>query len=294
LSGLRRSWLMEARNCVRRRCTCSMARRPWRSFPRMLTNCRAMEQVQRLRTQFLASMSHDLRSPLNSILGFAALISSGAEGPVTDEQRESIRMITYGARDLLRLVTNILDSARLEAGRLTLRCAFTPTAEILAQAVAEGRRMIGDRPLDIELDAAPNLPAVYVDQDRVVQAVMGIFSHAIDAMESGKIRLSAKLGSGAPGPALPYLQLDVADSGQGIREADQAALFQAFREIKEPSGRRIGGLGLGLSVARELVLAHGGDVWCESVAGKGSTFSVAIPLDPEAASARPVRPKTSG
>jgi signal transduction histidine kinase len=253
---------------------------------------RAMEQVQRLRTQFLASMSHDLRSPLNSILGFAALISSGAEGPVTDEQRESIRMITHGARDLLRLVTNILDSARLEAGRLTLRCAFAQPPDILAQAVAEGRRMIGDRPLDIELDELPaNLPPVYVDQDRVVQAVMGIFSHAIDAMDRGKIRLSAKLGSGAPGPGLPYLQIDVADSGQGIREADQEALFQAFREIKEPSGRRIGGLGLGLSVARELILAHGGDVWCESVVGKGTTFSVAIPLDPDAASARPVRAK---
>jgi hypothetical protein len=79
--------------------------------------------------------------------------------------------------------------------------------------------------------------------------------------------------------------------GQGIREADQEALFQAFREIKEPSGRRIGGLGLGLSVARELILAHGGDVWCESVVGKGTTFSVAIPLDPDAASARPVRAK---
>jgi signal transduction histidine kinase len=252
---------------------------------------RAMEQVQRLRTQFLASMSHDLRSPLNSILGFATLISSGAEGPVTEEQRESIGMITQSARDLLRLVTNILDSARLEAGKLTLRRATAPAADILAQAVAEGRRMIGDRPLDVEVDLMPNLPAVYVDQDRVVQAVMGIFSHAIDAMESGKIRLSAKLGNAADGPQFPYLQIDVADSGQGIREADQAALFQAFREIQEPSGRRIGGLGLGLSVARELILAHGGDVWCESVAGRGTTFSIAIPLDPDAVSARPVRAK---
>jgi signal transduction histidine kinase len=241
----------------------------------------AMEQVQRLRTQFLASMSHDLRSPLNSILGFSALIASGTEGPITPEQRESIQMITHSARDLLRLVTNILDSARLEAGRLTLRRRRTSAEEILQQAVAEGRRMIGDRPLEIEADIQPGMPEVYADADRVVQAVTGLFSHAIDAMERGTIRLVARIANGPPGPAARHLRVDVVDRGQGIREADQEALFQAFREIQEPSGRRIGGLGLGLSVARELVKAHGGDVWFESASGRGTTFSVAIPVDPE-------------
>lgn len=241
----------------------------------------AMEQVQRLRTQFLASMSHDLRSPLNSILGFSALIASGTEGPITPEQRESMQMITRSARDLLRLVTNILDSARLEAGRLTLRRKPTPAADILQQAVAEGRRMIDDRPLEIEADIQPGLPEVYVDADRVVQAVVGLFSHAIDAMESGTIRLVARVASGPPGPPVPYLRVDVVDRGAGIREADQQALFQAFRDIQEPSGKRIGGLGLGLALARELVKAHGGDVWFESESGRGTTFTVAIPVEPE-------------
>jgi signal transduction histidine kinase len=239
----------------------------------------AMEQVQKLRTQFLASMSHDLRSPLNSIVGFATLIESGAEGPVTDEQRESIQMITRSARDLLRLISNILDSARLEAGRLRLRRTFTPAGEILAQAVSEGKRLIGDKPLTIESEVTAALPTVYVDQDRIVQALVGLFSHAIDAMREGTIRLSARLANGPPGPAVPHLRVDVMDRGQGIRDSDQEALFEAFREMQEPSGRRIGGLGLGLSVARELVRAHGGDIWFETQAGYGTTFSVAIPLD---------------
>ena len=85
------------------------------------------------------------------------------------------------------------------------------------------------------------------------------------------------------GPLFSHLRVDVADRGQGIREADQAALFEAFREMQEPSGRRIGGLGLGLSVARELVRAHGGDIWFETEAGHGTTFSVAIPLEPKGA-----------
>lgn len=239
----------------------------------------AMEQVQRLRTQFLASMSHDLRSPLNSIVGFATLIESGAEGPVTPEQRESILMITRSARDLLRLVTNILDSARLDAGRLRVRRTWVPATEVLNQAVNEGKRLIGDRPLTIEVELTPGLPPIWVDQDRIVQALVGLFSHAIDAMAEGSIRLQARIASGPPGPSAPHLRIDVSDRGQGIREADQAALFQAFREMQEPSGRRIGGLGLGLSVARELVRAHGGDIWFESAAGRGTTFSVAIPLE---------------
>jgi signal transduction histidine kinase len=118
-----------------------------------------------------------------------------------------------------------------------------------------------------------------VDQDRIVQALVGLFSHAIDAMQEGTIRLAARVASGPPGPAISHLRIDVADRGQGIRDTDQEALFEAFREMQEPSGRRIGGLGLGLSVARELVRAHGGDNWFETEAGHGTTFSVAIPLE---------------
>jgi signal transduction histidine kinase len=206
---------------------------------------RAMEAVQRLRTQFLASMSHDLRSPLNSILGFSALIASGTEGPVTPEQRESIQMIQRSARDLLRLVTNILDSARLEAGRLTLRKQLTPAAEILSQAVAEGRRMIGDRPLEIEADIQPGLPNVYVDADRVVQAVVGLFSHGIDAMESGTIRLVARIGSGPPGPVARHLRVDVVDRGPASARPIRRRSSRPFARSRSPRASASGAWGSG-------------------------------------------------
>ncbi len=237
----------------------------------------AMEAVQRMKTHFLASMSHDLRSPLNSILGFTQLIETGAEGPVTAEQHESLQMIAHSSRDLLRLVTNILDSARLEAGRLELRKAWTPSVEILTQAVTEGRRMIGDRPLEIEAELQPGLPPVYADADRVVQAVVGLFSHAIDVMEEGTIKLVARVTGDTTGVP-KQLRVDVVDQGAGIRDADKATLFEAFREIQEPSGKRIGGLGLGLALARELVRAHGGEVSFDTQPGRGTTFTVAIPL----------------
>jgi signal transduction histidine kinase len=238
----------------------------------------AMEQAQRLRTQFLASMSHDLRSPLNSLLGFATLIASGVEGPVTREQRESIQMITRSARDLLRLITNILDSARLEAGRLTLNRRRVPATDILNQALNDGRRMLEDRPqLQIEAELSEPLPSVFVDQDRVVQAIVGLFTHAIHATDHGVIKLHAGVDR-ASGSSTPHLRIDVSDQGAGIREADQATLFEAFRELQEPSGRRIGGLGLGLSLARELVRANGGDIWFTSKRGRGTTFTVSLPI----------------
>lgn len=191
-------------------------------------------------------------------------------------------MIRRSAHDLLRLVTNILDSARLEAGKLQLRRAWTPSVEILTEAVSEGRRLIADRPLQIEAELQPGLPPVHVDADRAVQAVIGLFTHAAHAMDSGTIRLVARVAYGPPGPASEYLRVDVLDEGAGIREADQERIFEAFRELQEPSGKRIGGLGLGLALARDLVQAHGGDIWFESEPGQGTTFTVALPLTEEA------------
>jgi signal transduction histidine kinase len=123
-----------------------------------------------------------------------------------------------------------------------------------------------------------------------VQAVVGLFSHAIDAMREGSIRLWAGVAQGPAGSTGPHLCIDVSDRGQGIREADQAALFEAFREMQEPSGKRIGGLGLGLSVARELIRAHGGDITFESASGIGTTFRVSIPLESQDPKARATRP----
>lgn len=161
--------------------------------------------------------------------------------------------------------------------------------EILTQAVTEGRRLIGDRPLEIEAELQPGLPPVYADADRVVQAVVGLFSHAIDAMDRGTIRLVARVGK-PEGTQTPHLLIDVVDSGAGIRRADRESLFEAFREIQEPSGKRIGGLGLGLSLARELARAHNGDARFHTEPGRGTTFSVSLPLEGEGSN-RP-RPRT--
>ncbi|MCG8556617.1 MAG: HAMP domain-containing histidine kinase [Proteobacteria bacterium] len=237
----------------------------------------AVQQAQRLKARFVASMSHDLRSPLNSILGFAELMVLGADGPLTSKQRDSVRTIQRSAGDLLRLLDETLDWARLEAGRIDLRLEWIPAVEILTEAARQAGELAVRRDLQIRAELQPGLPPLYVDSERVVKAVMGLFGHAMRAMDRGVIRLRARVAQGPPGP-VRQVRVDVVDASAGIRQQDRARIFEAFQEIAEPSGRRIGGLGLGLAVARGLVQAHGGDAWCETRAGAGTTLTVALPV----------------
>jgi signal transduction histidine kinase len=239
---------------------------------------RAMSEAQRLKTQFLASMSHDLRSPLNSILGFSEVLLGGLDGELVDAQRESVRAIQRAGEDLLRLLTEVLDSARLEAGRLELRRAWTPSVEILTEAVRRGmliaseRTEVTGRALSIDAELQPGLPPVYVDRERIVQAVVGLFGHAARAMEGGTIRLRARIAQGA-GESPAEVRVDVTDTGGGIPESERERIFDAFRGVR--GGRRLEGLGLGLALARALVRAHDGEVSVASAAD-GITFTVAL------------------
>lgn len=242
---------------------------------------RAIAEAQQLETQFLASMSHDLRSPLNSVRGFSDLLLGGLDGPLLEPQRESVVAIRRAGEDLLRLLTDVLDSARLETGRLELRRAWTPSVEILTEAVRRGRLIAVERArttgqaLSIEAELQPGLPPVYVDSERIVQAVVGLFGHAARAMEGGTIRLRAHVARGEPG-APTQVRVDVTDTGRGIPESERERIFEAFRGVRD--GRRVAGLGLGLALARALVRAHGGEVSVTSAAD-GTTFTVALPTD---------------
>jgi signal transduction histidine kinase len=234
-------------------------------------------ELQRSKMNFMASMSHDLRSPLNSIIGFSDLLTAGIEGELNEAQLESLRMISRSGAELLNLLNEILDLARLEAGRLPIHREWTPLVEILTEALRRGSELVGDKKLGIEAELQPGLPPVHVDAERIVQSVTGLFRHAARAMERGDIRLFAYTKSD-PGQDGGRACVDVVDAGAGIREVDRERIFEAFRQVAEPSGRRIGGLGLSLSLARSLVELHGGRLSFESEEGVGSTFRISLPL----------------
>jgi signal transduction histidine kinase len=244
-----------------------------------------IEEEQRSRSRFMSAMGHELRSPLNSIVGFAQMLEEGADGPLAPGPRESVVMVRRSAQELLRLLTDILDSARLEAGRLQLRRAWTPAVEITTESVHLGRNIIEGQAVEIDTLVQPGLPPVYVDRARIVQAVVAAFRHAARNKTDGVLQLRATTGRAPDGRA--SLLVEVRDSARALHPDELERVFDAFGALRDTSsGQRRGGLGMALSLARNLVRLHGGEVWAESRAPEGTRYVVAVPLATSMAEAR--------
>ncbi len=245
-------------------------------------DARARGQIadaRELRTRFMASMSHELRSPLNSIVGFAQVLEQGIDGELSEGARESVEVIRKSAEELILLLTDVLDLARLEAGKLTLARRWTPSVEILTEAVRVARTLVEGRDVNIEAELQPGLPPVFVDQPRIQQAIVALFRNAAPFLAKTVVRLRARIAYGPPGPER-HLRVEIHDALGAIPQEDVDRIFEAFQEITEPTGRRVGGLGMALTLSRGLVRLHGGEVWVDSLPGAGTVLCVAIPLDP--------------
>ncbi len=223
----------------------------------------AIEATQRLKTRFMAHMSHDLRSPLNSIAGFAEILSDDRAG-LNSEQMASVLSIRHSGRNLVLLVTDIVDTARIEAGRLTLHRERCDLRTVLAAAIETAQELDGAGTLEVHLELAPDAPAAFwFDGARVEQAIGGVLSHVVRMSTPGVIQVQAK---GRPDG------LEVEVVAEQLPPEDTQRMFLAFRELKQASGRRVGGLGLGLSLARSLVEAHGGELRYDSSESRFTFF----------------------
>ena len=209
---------------------------------------RTVEETQRLKTRFLAHMSHDLRAPLHSITGFADLLAEEVDGPLNAEQHTSVRAILESGEVLSQLVTEIVDTARLEAGRLQIHRQPTSLDEVIAEAVDRARRAAPtSSSLDLTVELPP-WPTLELDRERMVQAFAGVLAHVVRMTTSGCLEVR-----GETIDERPVVTIDAV----GLPPEDTQRIFLAFRDLKRPSGGRAG-LGIGLSLARELVAAHGG------------------------------------
>lgn len=240
---------------------------------------RVIEETYRVRTHFLASVSHDLKGPLNAILGFSELLLRGVEGPLTPAQREDVRLIHRSGDELLGIINNILDSARLDAGRIELHREWTPSVELISDAAAYARELAGGRNLAVEVQTQAGLPPLHVDPHRLRQAIRALVSNAVKFTEHGTVRLRGWVERSSDGSG--EFRIDVIDQGPGIAEEDRSRIFHAFEQLDSSARRAAGGTGLGLFIAKRLVELHGGRLWFESVVGRGSTFSLAVPLPKE-------------
>lgn len=247
-----------------------------RSFELSQQAVMEMREIDRLKSQFLANMSHELRTPLNSIIGFSRVILKGIDGPVTELQQQDLTAIYNSGQHLLGLINDVLDLAKIEAGKMELAFDEVNMSDVISSVMSTMSGLVKDRPVELKRIIDPTLPTVRADAIRIRQVMINLLSNASKFTDEGDILVEARTVLGATGRN--EVMVSVTDTGPGISKEDQAKLFQAFSQVDDSPTRKTGGTGLGLSICQELINMHGGRIWVESDIGKGSKFHFTLPL----------------
>jgi PAS domain S-box-containing protein len=230
-------------------------------------------ELENMKNTFMAIVSHELRTPLNAILGFAEMLKEGVYGPANEKQQNISERIMNNTQRLLGIVSDLLDQAQIEAGRLKIQIAPCKPAEMLDALQGVMTKIAADKDLEFNTDLDPALPPVILgDPQRLQQVMVNLANNAIKFTEKGSV--SVKLSR------LDEMnwQIHVTDTGGGIPNEAREYIFETFRQVDGASTRQHGGVGLGLSIVKQLVELMKGKIVVESELGKGSTFIVTLPL----------------
>ena len=238
---------------------------------RLQWSSRELQKANRLKSEFLASMSHELRTPLNAIMGYAALLADRIYGDVNDRQEEGLRRIHVSAQHLLALINDILDLAKIEAGKMPLHLAPVSVALVVAEISQQVEPTVRRKKLSFSTDLPSDLPVMISDETKIKQVLLNLLSNAVKFTNTGGVVVRVRIEGN-------IVRVDIEDTGIGIRPEDMEAIWEDFRQVDQSRTREFGGTGLGLSITRKLIQALGGSVRVESEYGKGSTFSVGLPL----------------
>jgi signal transduction histidine kinase/DNA-binding response OmpR family regulator len=231
----------------------------------------AAEEANALKTRFIANMSHELRTPLNSIINFTYIIKSGMRGPVTEDQVEYLNRVYASGEHLLGMINDILDLAKIEAGRMDLFKEPLALDELVRSTLASAVGLTKDKLIDIRHEIAEGLPAIEADKTRIRQVLLNLLSNAAKFTDTGSITVQVWQEG-------HKLIISVNDTGTGIPADKFDAIFEEFRQADEGSDRSYQGTGLGLPICKRLVEMHGGRIWLESTVGEGSTFFFSLPI----------------
>jgi signal transduction histidine kinase len=239
-----------------------------------LTDLAAHKKVEKMEQEFVAHMTHELRSPLASISAGLELLTRSYKGKIDDQQQTIFTACTVNVKRLASLVNNILDFSKIESGQMTVYPKASDPAKIAGLAVDSLTPWALKKALNLSLSADPALPEVLADPDRTVQVLVNLISNALKfTAKGGRIAVTAGV---SPGEADRFVTFAVRDNGCGIPLADRARVFEKFAQVN--SAANVGGTGLGLPIAQSMVELQGGRMWLESEEGKGTVFYFTLPV----------------
>jgi len=242
-----------------------------RLFREIADKGRQLETASRHKSDFLASMSHELRTPLNAILGFNEMILGEIYGEVPAGMREPLDDIQTSGKHLLRLINNVLDLAKIEAGRMELALADYSVQDIVESVRSTLRPLAADKGLEFVASVPADVPLAFGDPGRITQCLMNLAGNSLKFTKTGRVEISVATTD-------HLLAYKVADTGIGIPPDKLESVFAEFKQTDATIASEYGGTGLGLSISKKFVEMHGGRIWVESELGKGSTFIFEIPL----------------
>jgi len=243
----------------------------------LLWQAHEVEKANKLKSEFLASMSHELRTPINAIVGYAALLLEGMFGQVSEEQRDPLDRTRAAADHLRALIDDILDLAKIEAGKMQFLLETLALDDVLEEASQQVEPMIKRKSLAFTVEIAPETPKIISDRTKLKQVLLNLLSNAMKFTNRGGVSVVVR-------PHAMGVRADINDTGIGIRPEHLSVIWEDFRQVDQSRTREFGGTGLGLSITRKLVQRLGGTISVESIVGVGTTFTLMLPLEAPSAS----------
>ena len=230
-----------------------------------------LEAANRHKSQFLANVSHELLTPLNSIIGFTRLVLRKTEGQIEKLQKDNLQKVLISSEHLLNLINGILDLSKIEAGRMEVYAEIFHLNDVVRMAASTVEPLLKDGRVRLVTEIAPDIPAVKTDRDKLKQVVLNLLSNAVKFTEKGEIKVSAWRDNGS-------VTLTVADTGIGMSREVLDYIFDEFRQADMSTTRKYGGTGLGLAIVKKFVNLMGGEIAVESEVDKGSKFTIRLPI----------------
>ena len=236
------------------------------------TQAEELKQASDLKSRFLSYMSHEFRTPLGSILSINSLLADELDGPLSPEQHKQVAFVSSAARELSDMVDDLLDLAKIEAGRITISPAWFDMFDLFSALRGMFRPIVDASAVDLIFEEPVGLPRLYTDDKKLAQILRNFISNSLKFTTRGEVRVSAHLEGS------DKVRFAVSDTGIGIAPELHGALFEDFSQVDSPLQKRLRGTGLGLSLCKRFAALLGGEVGMDSTPGVGSTFFVIIPL----------------